>query len=94
MRMLLRVGPRCRGAFRSSKQGTISHVGGRWQESALKRYLMRYHIGQSFNKWFSQWFSQWCFLEHQASSLRPPLSGSTPAPPSWPPCRELSGTHR
>ncbi len=51
---------------------TISHVGGRWQESALERYLIRYHIGQCFH----QWFRQWCFLQHQA---RPGQAASRPA---------------
>ena len=55
---------------------TISHVGGRWQESALERYLIRYHIGQCFH----QWFRQWCFLQHQArpGQARPGRKPSSP----------------
>ena len=56
---------------------TISHVGGRWQESALERYLIRYHIGQCFH----QWFRQWCLLQHQArpGQARPGQAASRPA---------------
>ena len=32
----------------SIQKVTISRVGWRWQESALERYLIRYHIGQCF----------------------------------------------
>ena len=52
---------------------TISHVGGRWQESALERYLFRYHVGQCFHKWFSRW----CFLQDVAG-LRPETKNADP----------------
>ena len=54
---------------------TISHVGGRWQESALERYLIRYHVGQCFHKWFSQW----CVLQHQASPAPRPSECPRPS---------------
>ncbi len=57
---------------------TISHVGGRWQESALERYLIRYHIGQCFH----QWFRQWCLLQHQARPGQARAQAVQPIPPT------------
>ena len=70
---------------------TISHVGGRWQESALERYLIRYHIGQCFPKWFSQW----CFLQHQARPQAvqpiPPAHTASPYRQPMPPTQDVAG---